>query len=45
MNLSGLENQINKLISNNSKEYIAKILLDSITRNIYKSIIYISIMV
>ncbi len=42
MNLSGLENQINKLISNNSKEYIAKILLDSITRNIYKSIIYIS---
>lgn len=42
MNLSGLENQINNLISNNSKEYIAKILLDSITRNIYKSIIYIS---
>lgn len=42
MNLSGLENQINNLIENNSKEYIAKILLDSIIRNIYKSIIYIS---
>lgn len=42
MNLSGLENQINNLIENNSKEYIAKILLDSIVRNIYKSIIYIS---
>ena len=42
MNLSGLENQINNLIENNSKEYIAKILLDSIVRNIYKSILYIS---
>ena len=42
MNLSGLENQINNLIQDKSKEYIAKILLDSIIRNIYKSILHIS---
>ncbi len=42
MNLSGLENQINNLIQDKSKEYIAKILLESIIRNIYKSILHIS---
>ncbi|MGL4914264.1 MAG: O-sialoglycoprotein endopeptidase [Romboutsia sp.] len=42
MNLSGLENQINKIFDENSKEYISKLLLDSVIRNMIKSIIYIS---
>jgi len=42
MNLSGIENQINKVINSYSKEYISKLLFDTICRNIIKSIIYIS---
>ena len=42
MNISGLENQINKLIETNSKEYISKLILDAVVRNMYKSIVYIS---
>lgn len=42
MNLSGIENQINKMLKDKSKEYISKVLLDSVIRNIYKSISYIS---
>ncbi|WP_438651389.1 Kae1-like domain-containing protein [Romboutsia sp.] len=42
MNLSGLENQVNKLIEEESKEYIAKLILDSIVRCMYKSIVHIS---
>lgn len=42
MNLSGLENQVEKLIQNKSKEYISKVVLDSVVRNLDKSIEYIS---
>lgn len=42
MNLSGLENQINKIIDKESREYISKLMLDSVVRNIYKAITYIS---
>lgn len=42
MNLSGLENQVNKLIEKESKEYISKLILDAVVRNMYKSIIHIS---
>lgn len=42
MNLSGIENQINKIINDYNKEYISKLLLDTISRNIIKSILYIS---
>ena len=42
MNLSGIENQVNKIINNHSKEYICKLLLDTISRNLIKSILYIS---
>lgn len=41
MNLSGLENQVNKIIDSKSKEYISKLVLDSVVRNIEKSIIYV----
>ncbi len=41
MNLSGLENQIEKLIKEKDKGYIAKLTFDAIVRNIEKSIIYI----
>ena len=42
MNLSGIENQVNKIINNHSKEYICKLLLDTISRNLIKSLLYIS---
>lgn len=42
MNLSGIENQINKIIDDYSKEYICKLLLDTVCRNILKSVLYIS---
>lgn len=42
MNLSGLENQINKLIKEENKEYIAKLILDTTVRCMYKSILHIS---
>lgn len=41
MNLSGLENQINQIIDSKSKEYISKLALDSVVRNVEKSITYI----
>ncbi|MGL5749825.1 MAG: O-sialoglycoprotein endopeptidase [Paraclostridium sp.] len=41
MNLSGLENQINKSIKDYDKYYLSKLLMDAIVRSIYKSIIYI----
>lgn len=41
MNLSGIENQINKIINNYSKEYISKILLDTLVRCMHKSLTYI----
>ena len=42
MNLSGLENQINKIIGLEDDKYISKLILDSVVRNMYKSLIYIS---
>ncbi|MEG1311844.1 MAG: O-sialoglycoprotein endopeptidase [Romboutsia sp.] len=42
MNLSGIENQVYKIINIKSKEYISKLLLDSVVRNMYKSILYVS---
>ena len=42
MNLSGIENQVNKIINNHSEEYISKLLLDTISRNLIKSLLYIS---
>ncbi len=42
MNLSGIENQINKLINDYDKEYLSKILLDTLVRCMYKSLTYIS---
>ena len=41
MNLSGIENQINKIISDYDNEYISKVLLDTLSRSMYKSLIYI----
>lgn len=48
MNLSGLENQVNKIIDDNrddinkdKKEYISKLVLDSVVRNMFKSLIYL----
>lgn len=41
MNLSGIENQINKIIDEYDKEYVSKILLDTLARCMYKSLIYI----
>lgn len=42
MNLSGLENQIDKILNNESKEYICKLVLDSVVRNMVKAIVYIN---
>lgn len=42
MNISGLENQINKIIDENTNEYISKLVLDAVVRNLNKSLIYIS---
>jgi N6-L-threonylcarbamoyladenine synthase len=42
MNLSGLENQINKILNEKDEEYICKLILDSVVRNMVKSIIYLS---
>ena len=42
MNLSGLENQINRIFDKKSIEYLSKLLLDSVVRNMIKSITYIS---
>ncbi len=41
MNLSGIENQINKVLNDYSKEYISKLLLDTLVRCMYKSLSYI----
>ncbi|WP_235656882.1 hypothetical protein [Clostridioides difficile] len=46
MNLSGLENQVNKIINDNGdntnqKEYISKLVLDSVVRNMFKSLVYL----
>ncbi|MEG1408307.1 MAG: O-sialoglycoprotein endopeptidase [Terrisporobacter sp.] len=41
MNLSGIENQINKLLDGYEKDYICKLLLDTLTRCMYKSLLYI----
>ncbi len=41
MNLSGLENQINKVIDQEDEKYICKLMLDSVVRNILKSLLYI----
>ena len=38
MNLSGIENQINKIVDDVSKEYISKLLMDTIVRNLDKSL-------
>ena len=32
MNLSGIENQINKIINDYNEEYISKILMDTLVR-------------
>ncbi|WP_195939788.1 Kae1-like domain-containing protein [Romboutsia sp. 1001713B170131_170501_G6] len=42
MNLSGLENQINNIIDDYDKEYISKLVLDAVVRNMIKSIEHIS---
>ena len=41
MNLSGLENQVNKLIDSEDSKYISKLVLDAVVRNMYKSLTYI----
>lgn len=41
MNLSGLENQAEKLIGIKTAEYISKVVLDSIVKNMYKSLTYV----
>lgn len=41
MNLSGIENQINKIINDYDKEYLSKVLLDTLVRCMYKSLSYI----
>ena len=42
MNLSGIENQINKIINDYNEEYISKILMDTLVRCMYKSLVYLS---
>ena len=42
MNLSGLENQTIKLIDKRNNQYISKLVLDSVVKNMYKSLLYIS---
>lgn len=41
MNLSGIENQINKIIHDYNEEYLSKILLDTLVRSMYKSLTYV----
>lgn len=41
MNLSGIENQINKIIDDYDDQYLSKILLDTLVRSMYKSLTYI----
>jgi N6-L-threonylcarbamoyladenine synthase len=41
MNISGLENQIYKVMNNFDEHYICKLTLDSIVRIMYKSLIYL----
>lgn len=41
MNLSGIENQMNKIINDYDNLYLSKILLDTLVRSMYKSLIYI----
>lgn len=41
MNLSGLENQVLKIIDLYDKDYISKLILDAIIRNIEKSLSYV----
>lgn len=41
MNLSGIENQINELIEKYPKEYICKLLLDTLSRCMYKALTHI----
>lgn len=41
MNLSGLENQVNSILNNKSNEYVSKLILDAVVRNIQKCITYI----
>lgn len=38
MNLSGIENQINKYVNEFSEKYVSKLLMDSIVRNLHKSL-------
>lgn len=42
INFSGVENQIFSIIDEYSKEYISKVVLDSILNSIYKSVVYLS---
>ncbi|WFD09053.1 O-sialoglycoprotein endopeptidase [Tepidibacter hydrothermalis] len=42
MNFSGVENQIFSIVDNYSKEYVSKVILNSILDSIYKSIIFLS---
>ena len=42
MNLSGIENQIDKIIDLEDSKYISKLILDSLVRNMHKSLSYIS---
>ena len=41
MNLSGIENQINKMIGKYDYKYISKMLLDTLVRCMYKSLLHI----
>jgi N6-L-threonylcarbamoyladenine synthase len=41
MNLSGIENQINRYVNDYDEAYVSKLLMDSIVRNLYKSLIYV----
>lgn len=42
MNLSGLENQVKKIMFEKDKGYISKLVLDAVVRNMLKSIIYLT---
>ncbi len=41
MNLSGIENQINKYLDEHDEMYLSKLLMDTIVRSLYKSIKYL----
>lgn len=41
MNLSGIENQINKYLDDYDEMYLSKLLMDTIVRSLYKSIKYL----